>query len=182
MIRRLLIAPLLKRFAANRPARAIDSGGREYMYRIFLAEHRGTRYYLHWFVGVDGERHTHNHPFPGYSIILSGGYREEVLDVYKHELLRAIGQDAQLAYSMHTHRLFNRVPTTKYHRVADALAGTWTLFIAGPDVHTREADRGFSFARVSSETDRLQITWAKSSSARWWESAPTLRELLESRS
>lgn len=176
MIRRLILAPILRRIALDRPAKHIDSGGREYLYRVFLAERNGRRYYLHWFAGVDGERHAHSHPFNGLSIILSGAYREEILDPHMHTLRHLCDQDTQTAYSMRTRRLWNRIPAgdDRYHRIVDAKAGTWTLFIA--DGHCCP----WYFAEES-PSGRLVFRVAPSSAGRWWESAPTLRQLLEAR-
>lgn len=174
MIRRLLMAPILRRIALDRPARRVDSGGREYLYRIFLAERNGRRYYLHWFAGIDGDRHTHSHPFNGLSIVLCGGYREELLDQSRHRLLHATGQDTGFAYTIKTRRLWNRIRTTTFHRIADALKDTWTLFVA--DQHCcpwyfAEEDFG----------GRLVFHGGESGGARWWEKAPTLRQLLEAK-
>ena len=177
MIRRLLIAPLLYRLSLGRPARHIDSAGSEYLYRIFLAERNGTRYYLHFFAGVDADRHTHSHPFDGLSIILCGAYREEITDVFRHELCRLIGRDVEEATTVRTRRLWNRIPNDRYHRIIDAKRHTWTLFIAGP-----HRGRWF-FARESwADGGRLEFAAAESADPRWWETAPTLRQLLESKS
>ena len=176
MIRRLILAPLLYRLALDRPARHIDSAGNEYLYRIFLAERDGTRYYLHWFAGIDADRHTHSHPFDGLSIILCGAYREEITDILRHELYRLTNRDVELATTVHTRRLWNRIPVDRYHRIVDAKRSTWTLFVAGP--HRAP----WFFARTNAETTRLEFTAAESADARWWESAPTLRELLAKKS
>lgn len=168
-----MLHKLLLKISMDRPARHIDSGGREYMYRIFLSEHRGTRYYLHWFAGIDGERHAHNHPFEGLSIVLCGAYREEILDPRRHEMLRLTGQDTARAYSIVTRRWWNRIPAERYHRIVDAKVGTWTLFLAGPP-----HGNGWGFLDER-ESGSLKFTPAESSAARWWETAPTLRQLLE---
>lgn len=166
---------LLLRLCLDRPARHIDSGGREYMYRIFVGERQGTRCYLHWFAGIDGERHTHNHPFDALSIVLCGAYREEVLDQYRHELCRLTSGSTDMAYRIVTRRLWNRIPADRYHRIVDAKEGTWTLFFAG-----KPHGRGWFFAQERG-AGPLRFTRAESADARWWESAPTLRELLEAR-
>ena len=94
-----MLHKLLLKISLNRPARHIDSGGRLYMYRIFLAERNGYRVYLHWFAGVDGERHVHNHPFSALSIVLRGAYREEILKPVEFEMLRIAGNEPALALS-----------------------------------------------------------------------------------
>ena len=176
MIRRLLIAPLLYRLSLDRPARHIDSAGSEYLYRVFLAERAGTRYYLHWFAGVDADRHTHSHPFDGLSIVLCGAYREEITDTLRHELYRLTDRDVGLATTVHTRRLWNRIPTTRYHRIIDAQRDTWTLFVAGPN-----RGRWFFVRESWADDGRLEFIEAQSADPRWWETAPTLRQLLEAR-
>ena len=175
MIRRLILAPLLRRIALDRPARDIDSGGNEYMYRIYLGVIDGTRIYLHWFAGVDGERHLHSHPFDGLSIILCGAYREEILDTYRYELLRLTEQDPGRSYSTKTRRWWNRIPAGRFHRIADAKHGTWTLFLAGPS-----HGGGWHFVEEREEGP-LKYTKAPSAAEMWFETAPTLRELLAAR-
>ena len=176
MLRRLILSRLLHRYALNLPARAIDSNGREYLYRMFLGERDGAKLYLHWFAGVDGERHLHSHPFEGRSVVLCGAYREEVIDQYRYELLRLTEQDTGLAYSITTRRWWNRIPANRFHRIIDAQEGTWTLFLAG-----KPHGRGWKFVE---ERERLPLKYtnAESSADRWWEKAPTLRELLAHRS
>ena len=50
-----MIAKILQRIAANRPARAIDSDGQPYLRRVYLAHWGGWRLYLHKYAGADGD-------------------------------------------------------------------------------------------------------------------------------
>lgn len=82
---------------------------------------------LHHFVAPDNAGH-HNHPFKwAFSIVLWGGYIEEVLNPGAGRIrLRHI-------------RWFNWIPAEKYHRIIRLQRGlfglgTWTLFFTGPRV------------------------------------------------
>ena len=110
----------LHRLCLGRPCRVIESGGKPYLVRIYLAHWRGWRVYLHRFVTSDGERWLHDHPFTGCALVLAGGYWEEVLP--------ALGGMKRL----YRRRWLNWIPGRKFHRIAAVRPGTWTLFVHGP--------------------------------------------------
>ena len=110
----------LHRFCLGRPCRVIESGEKPYLIRVYLGHWGGWRVYLHRFVRSDGERWLHDHPFTGCAVVLSGGYREEVLP--------ALGGTTRI----HRRRWLNWIPGKKFHRITEVLPGTWTLFVHGP--------------------------------------------------
>lgn len=114
-------ARALHRFCLGRPCRVITSVDDEpYMIRVYVAHWRGHRRYLHRFLTADGERWLHDHPFDGFSLVLSGGYDED--------LMPAFGQGVRTRRV----RWANWVPGNKFHRIARVRPNTWTLFVHGP--------------------------------------------------
>lgn len=118
-----MIHRLLYRLTASRPTRLITVNDAPYLERYYCGTLLGCTFYLHRFLSADGERHLHNHPFSAVSIVLTGSYREEVV----HDL----SGNGPITWTQLV-RWFNRVPSNKFHRIAWARPGTWTLFIRGP--------------------------------------------------
>jgi len=130
-------------------------GDREYLDRYGLGEQtreqsredRRTgawRARIHHFRGPDGSGH-HNHPFKwAFSIVLWGSYTEEVLEFVpcpvpwpKCHLGRCIccqgtGEAAKIV--ARRVRLFNWIPSGKFHRITKLHGDVWTLFITGPRI------------------------------------------------
>jgi hypothetical protein len=149
-----IVARLCERLTKRMTPRRIDRDDGDYLLRYFLFggprdAHPGDANqlqpgpawarrlpfapYLHHFLRSDAKTHLHNHPWKwGFSIILSGGYRE----------LRWEDGENGPVYSAKNCRAgaVNVIHHDTFHRV-DLLPGgeTWTLFIAGP----RVADWGF---------------------------------------
>lgn len=81
---------LLKRFASLFPRKDIGNGaGDVFFWRYTLLKTRWFSVYLHEFLRSDHDRCLHDHPWPFLSIILAGGYHEE---------MRAYWQDGQPAW------------------------------------------------------------------------------------
>jgi len=150
-------AAALHRFCIGRPCRVIPSGGKPYLVRVYLGHWRGWRLYLHRFVSRDAERWVHDHPFDGRSLVLSGGYVEEVLHTLSAEPVR------------YRRRWFNAVPAHKLHRIVEVEPDTWTLFHHGPHKH------GWGFLEpIDTEDGSLALLYHNpfdqndSSGAHWW--------------
>lgn len=117
---------LLKAWARRLPARVISIDGRPYLLRFLVARVAGCEVYLHRFLTADGERHLHDHPWAwSASLLLAGGYREECMRLVD-------GYDGP-----RTRERLIRAPRLNligagFHRIAEVLPGTWTLFIVGP--------------------------------------------------
>lgn len=155
----------LARFCANRPTRVITINDLPYLQRIYLFHVGGWRFYLHRFVSPDGDRQLHDHPFHGFSVVLSGGYFEErmtALNLPAPEIkTRFVGW-------------FNWLPARVFHRIAETLPGTWTLFVNAPH-HKR-----WGFLYCEGTQVRYKNPYDEEGlgqGAHWWESAPTFKEV-----
>jgi len=136
---------LLQRVADTRPYRVITGSGdgaTPYLYKYLLWASRpttssikaGVRVHLHRFVRDDADRDPHNHPWAwGYSLILSGGYREERVTKLLPYPDRVTGDCFESRTRDFLPLDTNAVPGDCFHR-ADLLAGRecWTLFVTGP--------------------------------------------------
>jgi len=114
---------LLFRFTRNLPMRLIEVGGAPYLERYHVASFFGRSIWLHHFVRDDQERHVHDHPWPAVSVILTGGYREEVGEVAGDRMVMREREFSAPA--------INRIPATHRHRIAAVQPHTWTLMLVG---------------------------------------------------
>jgi hypothetical protein len=130
-----MIRRLLYRYTANRPCKLISRNGVPYLERYFVATTKSHSIYLHRFVGADGDLEVHNHPFDAISIVLAGGYTEEVVKEFsiRHGLGIVLRQVTR----------FNRISADKYHRIAETQPDTWTLFI-----HNKRKGRTWCFVEA----------------------------------
>ena len=163
---RAWIAAWLQRFAANRPTRAIDSDGQPYLRRVYVAHWGGWRVYLHKFVGSDGERWLHDHPFNGLSVVLSGGYVEEVGGEWSCPALFIVSR---------VRRWINFIPRHRFHRIAAVEPGTWTLFIHTPH------SKGWGFLEPVGDIDGMLYhnPFDQSDSGGYWWQKPGIETLSE---
>ena len=70
---------ILTAVTATRPCKTIQINGQDYLRRYYVGTQvAGNDVWLHEFLSSDGERHLHSHPFTARSIILMGGYTEEL--------------------------------------------------------------------------------------------------------
>lgn len=72
------IATILRNLVRSRPMRLIEINGEPYLERYYMGTVQGRQIWLHRFVRDDAERHVHDHPWTALSIILTGGYTEQV--------------------------------------------------------------------------------------------------------
>lgn len=116
---------LLLRFTAHKKARVIKINGEPYMLRYYVGELFGLRFYLHQFVRNDEEEWLHNHPWERcFSIIIAGGYREQVL----RWLCPHYGLHSHRALKERWVRWFNVIGPMTFHRIQSVTPHTWTLF------------------------------------------------------
>ncbi len=70
----------------------IGRAGKPYLYRWYLLNlGRFGQFFLHRFVRSDGDLDLHDHPFNFLSLILWGGYWEELIDPYEDR--KAVARD-----------------------------------------------------------------------------------------
>jgi hypothetical protein len=131
------------------PGRMIPIDGKPYMERYFIGDLNFTffnwkfrrAFYLQCLLSSDTDAGYHNHPWPAFSIILSGFYKElrlshtinpiSLIDGYKYLL------DWKNPLRILTRKvwLFNRLGTDLFHRIVldeTTSARVWTLFVRGP--------------------------------------------------
>lgn len=158
-------------WTADKPCRLIYVEDRPYLERYYLGQLFGYIIYLHRFVSSDRERHIHNHPWRrGFTWIVCGRYREEKLI----DLCPTAGESGCVTH-ITTRRWFGRVNGNTFHRIHDAIPGTWTLFVHSPFMK----DKGWGFMSQSPNdpTQTIFTTHLSRSSRRWWETQPAGRDM-----
>jgi hypothetical protein len=151
-LRRLLFA-----YTARLPARFIDLNESPYLERYYVGQLFGFTFYLHRFVGSDGERLVHDHPWVwSAALVLVGGYREE----------RVTGLCPDHGWRSRRRRMFpgrlNVIREMDFHRIESTAPETWTLFF-----HTPRCKRwGFLFPEAGSGTG--YVPHKSESDPRWW--------------
>ena len=159
-----MIRRILYRLTANRPCKLISRNGIPYLERYFVASTKNHSIYLHRFVGADGDLEVHNHPFDAISIVLAGGYAEEVIEEFSM-------REGLFGHLRQVNR-FNRIKADKYHRIAEIDPETWTLFI-----HNKRHGRTWCFVKPNQPRARhcnwkfeLHQPYALTTDEdRWWE-------------
>ncbi len=157
---------VLFNYSAKLPCRLIYVEDRPYLERYYLGTFFNHVVYLHRFVSSDRERHIHNHPWQrGYTLVMLGRYREESLI----DLCPTAGESGCMT-QIATRRWFGRVNGNTFHRIHDAVPGTWTLFWHSPFLK----NKGWGFMSQSSEDPNQTIftTHVSRSSRKWWETQP----------
>lgn len=109
----------------DKPDFVIEKNGEVYLERWYLRPRSkaGPNVYLHHVLKSDQDRHLHNHPWDNTSIILEGGYWEEIptgVELQTSLIYRPAGS------------IFHR-RAEGYHRLImyDGMKPCWTLFITG---------------------------------------------------
>lgn len=102
--------------------------------------------YIHRIDRPDSDRALHNHPYTFGSFILSGGYRQEVLDP----------RTGQIRANWRRPGEFAVMPRTHFHRVTELVDGEpcWTLLLAGKPVWTADGVHEWGF-----DVDDKYVHW-----------------------
>lgn len=120
-----MMRKLLYKISGGLPCRLITRDGTPYLERYFLCRIFGLTAYLHRFVGSDGDKEVHNHPWNSMALCLAGGYEEE----------RLTGLCIHQHWQHRLRRIFpgklNRIRANDFHRIAKTKPETWTLFVHG---------------------------------------------------
>lgn len=97
--------------------------GDKYLTRYRLINWKWFGVYLHHFHSGDGDRALHDHPWWfAFTLILWGGYREEVLKYWSARKMKSHVKTRVL-----TPGRINFLPHWKFHRIDRILPDTWTL-------------------------------------------------------
>ena len=125
-----MLLAIIKWIAYKLPSFTIAKDGLAYLtrYYVFLKDRLYANVFIHHFhrsdmdVGKYGLGLLHSHPFPGFSFIISGGYREERRE-----------PDGSVSSRLVKPFTFNRIRKDVFHRVdlLDEKAGAWSIFITG---------------------------------------------------
>lgn len=127
------LARLLYWLTRNRPMRVIQIGGEDYLERYFLFAILGRQVWLHRFLRNDSERHVHDHPFAALSVVLTGGYTEEIATPFADDFHLCDFVDRRAP-------ALNWIGARKRHRIVSVAPNTWTLMLVG-----RRHGRGWWF-------------------------------------
>lgn len=156
-----MLAKLLYRLTAGMPCRLIKPGGLPYLERYYVGSLPGGRCaLLHRFVAADVQETPHNHPGNFFSIVLCGGYDEEVVT--------DIGTEGVVVERV-TRRWLNWIPANRFHRIVSAKTGTWTLILRGPDL-----GKGWGFLRPT--LGGVGFRTEPPTNPDWWHTAPAGRD------
>lgn len=99
----------------------------------------GSGWYLHRIVESDYERALHNHPAPGFALVLRGGYHEERYEYNRHDTPDARAADTY-RHRLHpcdanllTSHTFHRIDLPHTYEYDDAWTPipSWSLFYFG---------------------------------------------------
>lgn len=131
------------------PCRLIKSGDAPYLERYYVGKWFGVTVYLHRFVGADGDRHVHDHPWHHSAAwVLAGGYVEERL---QHFDLRAGGWVCRLR-DIKRGRV-NIIRGATFHRIVRVEPETWTLFMHG------SRGKGWGFLEHTNTADNIGVLY-----------------------
>lgn len=148
------LSRLLTLITRRRPMVLIDPDGQAYE-RYYMGRAGQREFWLHHFMRPDADRHVHDHPWDAMSLILVGGYVEEVLTIEAGQRIRTIQSLTAPA--------INLIAGSRKHRIASVTPGTWTLMIVGPR-------HGNGWGHYPDGVTRIKA--AHGTPSDWWKSAP----------
>lgn len=122
-----------------------DQYGVQYLFRIRLIDTPRFGVYLHHITGLDPQPIPHDHPWPFKSLVLSGGYSEQVFAPRSPFLV--MGGERCLVKTNYwgrgsVHRMGSSLVA---HRITGFKPNTWTLILRG------RRDKDWGFWHISAE-------------------------------
>lgn len=102
-----------------------------YLRRLRVIETPPARIYWHHLDGPDPDPQPHDHPWPFISIIIRGGYTEQVYTSLWHEIGRTVPHHTNTWRRFSIHWMH---PSRVAHRIITVKPGTISLILAGPRV------------------------------------------------
>lgn len=148
------LADLLIRLTRRRPMVLIDPDCQAYE-RYYMGRIGKRELWLHHFMRPDADRFVHDHPWNAVSVILVGGYVEEVLTVENGRHIKTIQSLTAPA--------INFITGARKHRIARVTPDTWTLMLVGPR-------HGNGWGHYRDGVNRIKA--AHGTPDDWWQSAP----------
>lgn len=165
-----MLRKALYNYSGRLPCRLIHSQGKRYLERYYLGQLFGFTFYLHRFVGSDGDRALHDHPWKtAGAICLAGGYLERRIRWF----------NPRTGYDTRDRIIrpgwLNMIRAATFHQILSTDADTWTLFFHTPKIkewgfmeiidHEDEQGRQRLLPHYYGDTD-------SSSHRQWWQYVP----------
>lgn len=167
-----MIDKFLYWWSGRKPIRFIQRDDSPYMERYYIGRAFGRTYYLHRFVGADGDKEVHDHPWDSFSIVLKGAYIEERM------LHFSLANNWDSKYHIICAPTLNVIKANDFHRITSVTPNTWTLFVH----KERVPNKGWGFLRdngilfgIQRQTTYYQFMDV-SKSKEWWKDAPLGRD------
>lgn len=142
------------------PAKAIDLDGKYYIERYLAKRFKrwNVEIVLHRYLGSDGDRAVHDHPWRlSIGIPITGGYTDE----------RVLGFEPNNGWKSKMVKIrpwrWNFISALRYHRIAYVEPGTWTLFI------TIKEFKGWGFAHHNPQEGTVTLTQHQGRFAHDWD-------------
>lgn len=115
----------------------LSHDGRPFLDRWGLVHERIGGFYFHHIADADPGMDLHDHPWSFVSVILRGGYDEQVAPIREASLLAEFAEQWPDTCKPGIERSWSRfsihrMPLHVAHRITSAKPGTWTLVLRGP--------------------------------------------------
>lgn len=101
-----------------------------YLDRLRLVQTPYFGLFLHRIHMPDSDRDPHDHPWPFWSLILSGGYTERVW-ANGSKARRGFRNDAHSVERRHSRWSLHRMPVSRAHKILTVEGRLWTLVLTG---------------------------------------------------
>lgn len=165
-----MLRKALYQYSGRLPCRLIHTQEKRYLERYFLGQLFGWTFYLHRFVGSDGDRALHDHPWKhAGALCLAGGYLEKRIRWFNPRS----GYDT---YQRHiVPGRINMVRAAVFHQIVSTKPDTWTLFFHTPKI------KEWGFMEIINRKDKDGIERTQphyygdldgQSHKEWWKSVP----------
>lgn len=96
-----------------------------YLRRLRVIQTPWFSFYIHWINEADSDRHPHDHPWNFWSLVLKGGYTEEI-----YQDSRNIGESGRS--EQHWRRFsWHKMPLSHAHKITRLPGETVTIVVTG---------------------------------------------------
>lgn len=113
-------------------------GGQTYLKRLRIIQTPWFGIYIHWIYLPDDDRHPHDHPWNFTSVILKGGYIEQVVTDGGFDHLPLRTNRGTIRWLQEWRRFsYHKMPMWKAHQIKELLrVPTVSLILVGPRVRS----------------------------------------------